>query len=71
MMGEKKRVDTEMLQKYRDELEVAASDLIIYLNDIKVNDPLGGTEIDIDILKYNARKVKNAADELINIKIIR
>lgn len=70
-MGEKKRVDTEMLQKYRDELEVAASDLIIYLNDIKVNDPLGGTEIDIDILKYNARKVKNAADELINIKIIR
>lgn len=70
-MGEKKRVDTEMLQKYRDELEVAASDLIIYLNDIKVNDPLGGTEIDIDTLKYNARKVKNAADELINIKIIR
>lgn len=70
-MGEKKRVDTEILQEYRDQLEVVASDLIIFLNELQNNDPLGGTEIDIDILKYKARKVKNAADELLNIRIIR
>lgn len=69
-MSNKKKVDSDMLFHLREELEEAINKLSILLDGIKNTEPIGGTEVPIDMLKNLAENVATKANNLAKINIL-
>lgn len=69
-MSSKKRVDNEMLLLLRAELEKSINELSIFFDELSAENPVGGIEIDISLMKHKANNVKHSADNLANIRTI-
>ncbi len=70
-MSSKKRVDSDMLFHLRKELEESINKLSVFLEGIKNPEPIGGTEVSIDILKNLAENIATKANNLAKIKALK